>query len=137
MQRKLLFAFLLTLTSAVAAQAQSTQAQVARGKYIVEKVTLCGDCHTPMTDKGEPDMAHWLQGAMLNFQPIRPVPEWSNATPAIAGLPGWTDADAVKFLQTGVTRTGKPARPPMPAYRLNKEDAEAVVAYLKSLKRKP
>ena len=53
--------------------------------------------------------------------------------PNIAGLPGWETADAVKFLMTGTAFNGLPARPPVPQYRMNKQDAEAVVAYLGSL----
>jgi hypothetical protein len=48
-------------------------------------------------------------------------------------LDGWAEADAVKFLERGLDRDGKPANPPMPEYRMSHRDAEAVVAYLKSL----
>ena len=55
--------------------------------------------------------------------------------PPIAGLPSYAnDADAVKFFETGLTANGKPAQPPMPPFRLNHDDAVAVVAYLRSLK---
>ena len=36
---------------------------------------------------------------------------------------------------TGVSRLGKELDPPMPQFRLTREDAEAVLAYLKSLGR--
>ncbi len=45
------------------------------------------------------------------------------------------DEAAVKFLETGTNAMGKTALPPMPQFRLNHEDAVAVVAYLRSLKR--
>src|ERR1700733_441928 len=32
---------------------------VARGKYIVEGVARCGDCHTPSGTDGRLDRAHW------------------------------------------------------------------------------
>src|ERR1700733_7730124 len=32
---------------------------VARGKYIVEGVAMCGQCHTPNDAGGVPDRAHW------------------------------------------------------------------------------
>lgn len=38
-----------------------------------------------------------------------------------------------RFLQTGLTPSGKQPQPPMPAYRFNRRDAEAVVEYLKTL----
>ena len=46
-----------------------------------------------------------------------------------------TDAAALKFLETGTNSVGKLAMAPMPQFRLNHEDATAVVAYLRSLKR--
>ena len=51
----------------------------------------------------------------------------------IAGLPGWEHEAAVKFFMTGIAYNGLPARPPMPQYRYDRQDAEAIVAYLKSL----
>ena len=123
------------IASAVSLPAQTNAAQVARGKYVVESVGLCGDCHTAHNERGEPDRARWLQGAPLDFQPIHPIPMWTSVALPIAGLPaGWTDADMIKFLQTGIRRDGTPPRPPMPAYRLNQADAGAVTAYLKSLR---
>ena len=40
-------------------------------------------------------------------------------------------------MQTGITRNGNPPRRPMPQYRMRHDDAEAIVAYLKSLKTGP
>jgi mono/diheme cytochrome c family protein len=111
----------------------TSAAQVARGKYLVEQVGLCGDCHTPRGDKGEPIKEQWLKGATLDFKPIAPVPVWAEKAPAIAGLPGWENDAAIKFLTTGVAYNGLPGRPPMPQYRFNVQDAQAIVAYLKSL----
>jgi hypothetical protein len=106
---------------------------LARGKYLVEQVGLCGDCHTPRNEKGEPIQEQWLQGATLDFKPIVPMPVWADKAPVIAGLPGWEKEAAIKFLMTGFAYNGLPGRPPMPQYRFNQTDAEAIVAYLKSL----
>lgn len=111
----------------------ASSAKVGHGKYIVESVGMCGDCHTAVNEKGEPIPGKMLKGAALHFKPLDPVPNWADKAPKIAGLPGWTEADAVKFLMTGVAYNGLPGRPPMPRYRMNREDAEAVVAYLMSL----
>ncbi len=127
--------FMSTLAAAAPGVAQGpTASQIAHGKYLVEEVAKCGDCHTPRTETGQLDQAHWLQGAMLDFQPTAPVPGWVSRSPNIAGLPGWKDADAIKFFETGLTRSGKPANPPMPDFHLKHEDAVDVVMYLKSLK---
>jgi mono/diheme cytochrome c family protein len=111
----------------------SSEKQVALGKYLVERIGACSDCHTPMNEKGEPLMAKHLQGAQLFFKPLVPVPNWADKSANIAGLPGWTDNDAIKFFMTGLAANGLPARPPMPQYRYSPQDAKAVVAYLRSL----
>jgi mono/diheme cytochrome c family protein len=130
------FAVLLVVvvTSAFSSSASPAQAaKVARGKYIVEGMGMCNDCHTPHGEKGELVAGKLLQGATLPFKPLVPMPVWADTTPSIAGLPGWTNQQAVRFLMTGVAYNGLPGRPPMPQYRMNKQDAEAVVAYLRSL----
>ena len=111
----------------------SSTASVARGKYLVESVALCGDCHTPRSPKGEPIQEQWLKGAPLGFQPIVPMPVWADKAPNIAGLPGWEKDTAIRFLMTGIASNNLPPRPPMPSYRFNVQDAQAIVAYLKSL----
>lgn len=114
--------------------ASDPQAQkIARGKYLVENVGMCTDCHTPRNDKGELDQTRWLQGGPHGFVTNPPTPNWAAAAPWIAGLPNISEADAVQLLKTGSTTKGVTKRPPMPPFRFSHEDAEAVVAYLKSL----
>src|SRR5271167_5276645 len=38
---------------------------VARGKYLVESVAVCGQCHTPTDGNGNPDRSRWLQGSSV------------------------------------------------------------------------
>jgi hypothetical protein len=126
----------LCVVSALNGQQKSSSAsaaKVARGKYLVEDVALCGDCHTPRDEKGEFVKDQHLRGTVLDFKPSAPVPVWADKSPNIAGLPGWDKDAAIRFLMTGVAYNGLPARPPMPQYRFNRQDAEAIVAYLKSL----
>jgi mono/diheme cytochrome c family protein len=125
---------LVVIGSALSSPAVPAEAaNVTRGKYLVEQVALCGDCHTPHNEKGEALKAKGMKGASLTFKPAVPIPIWADKAPNIAGLPGWEDDAAVKFFMTGIAYNDLPARPPMPQYRFNKQDAEAVVAYLKSL----
>lgn len=112
----------------------ASKAQIAHGEYLVKGVGECSDCHTPMNEKGEPISGKWLQGSKLTFGPLAPMPAWAGTAPGIAGLPGWTTQQAVHLLMTGLDRSGRRLRPPMPQFRMNHSDAEAVVAYLKSLK---
>jgi len=122
--------FVIGLASFAAAPPPS---KIARGKYLVDGIARCGDCHTPHNQKGEEIASQNLRGAPLVFKPTVPMPMFADKAPNIAGLPGWEDDAAVKFLMTGIAYNEMPARPPMPQYRLNREDAEAVVEYLKSL----
>ena len=105
----------------------------ARGKYLVENVAMCGQCHTPTDNNGNPDRTQWLQGAPVPWLPSTPDPKWPLKAPRIGGTPPANDADMIKLLTTGVWTTGNRLRSPMPQFRMNRSDAEAVVAYLKSL----
>ena len=105
---------------------------LARGKYLVENVGMCADCHSPMGPTG-PDPARFLAGAELIFAPTVPVPNWTATAPAIAGLPSLEDDEAIALLTTGALPNGTTMRPPMPRFRLSRDDATAVVAYLRSL----
>jgi mono/diheme cytochrome c family protein len=108
-------------------------ATLAHGKYLVENVAGCNDCHSPHNEKGEVIQEKYLQGTPLSFKPAVPMPVWADTAPNIAGLPGWDKDAAIKFLMTGIAYNGLPARPPMPQYRLHQQDAVAIVEYLKSL----
>jgi mono/diheme cytochrome c family protein len=109
-------------------------ALIARGKYLVGAAGQCGDCHTPSDKKGRPIASQALQGAPILFKPTVPVPNWAEASMPIAGLPSMpTEEEAITFFMTGKHSDGRMAAPPMPQYRFNRKDAEAIVAYLKSL----
>src|ERR1700692_3780996 len=112
---------------------KSSTGNVARGKYIVESVAVCGQCHTPRDSEGNPDRSRWLQGSSLPFAPSKPDPDWPISAPRIGGNSPANDADMVKLLTTGIWTTGGRLRFPMPRFRLEPKDAEAVVAYLKSV----
>jgi mono/diheme cytochrome c family protein len=106
---------------------------VKRGEYLVNGVGLCADCHTPRDAKGAWRKDKWLMGSTLDFAPKEPMPIWQGVAPYIAGLPTYTDDQAVTLFTTGVGKDGHPLRPPMPLYRLSAADAKAVIAYLRSL----
>jgi len=110
---------------------------VARGKYIVDGVAMCTQCHTPRTNSGTLDTTQWLQGAPLWLNPAKPVSDWPLKAPRLAGLIPGSDDDMIRLLTTGIWRNGQPLRPPMPQFRMTRQDAAAVVAYLKSLPMSP
>lgn len=106
---------------------------VARGKYLVEGVAMCGECHTPRNSSGGLDRSRWLQGSPMQWGPSGGGSNWPLIAPRIGGNPPATDADMIKLLTTGVWTTGKPLRLPMMPFRMSAADAKAVVAYLRSL----
>lgn len=111
---------------------------VARGAYLVG-ILGCGDCHTAGTMAGKPDMARRLGGSDVGWQvPGLGVFVGSNLTPdRQTGLGGWTDAEIVTALRTGVRPDGRQLAPVMPYMgysQMNDADAAAIVAYLRSLK---
>ncbi len=119
--------------------AQSNASKVEFGRYLAEEVGKCADCHTPKNEKGELDRTKWMKGRVMEIQPIETMKDWHKTSPDIT--PGgrlWTrwggEAAMVKYLTTGLTPKGTLAGPPMPAYKMKREDAEAIVEYLKTLK---
>lgn len=129
MQRCLL-AVLLCLAVPTTAGAQS----IARGKYIVERVGMCDDCHTPRDATGRLIAERKLKGAPIAFRPMQEMP-WADQAPALARLPAYySPKQLAEFLRTGKRPDGSTPRPPMPPYRLSKEDAWSVVDYLRTLK---
>lgn len=137
--RKLCFAVILIIVCVTILAAQATKrhttsaALIGRGKYLVECTSMCNDCHSPHNEKGEVIEAQRLKGAPLDFKPVVPIPVWADKAVNLVGLPGWEKDAAIKFFMTGLAANGLPARPPMPQYRFNERDAEAIVAYLQSL----
>ena len=107
---------------------------VSRGKYIVEDVAMCVECHTPRDDRGRLIEGENLKGAPVPVKPPEyPQIKWAPRAPAIAGMIGYTEQEGVRLLTSGETRDGRVPDPPMPPFRMSVRDAEAVVAYLKSL----
>jgi len=137
------FAFALALTTALLGVSSNRAnaadaAQIARGKYLVA-VIGCGDCHTPGTFLGKPDMTHFLGGSDVGFGiPGRGVFVAPNLTPdKETGLGTWTTKQIVTALTTGKRPDGRVLAPIMPWQdfaHLKRWDAFAIAAYLKSLK---
>jgi mono/diheme cytochrome c family protein len=112
----------------------SASGDVARGKYLVENVAMCGQCHTPRDDNGALDQHRALQGAPVLWVPASGADSnWPLQAPRIGGTPPASDVDMVKLLTTGIWITGQPLRLPMMPFRMSEGDAKAVVAYLRAL----
>jgi len=142
MQIRTIAAVLIAATASLALSQRPAHAadstRVPRGKYLVE-IMSCTDCHTPGNFLGHPDMARYLGGSDVGFFiPGLGVFVGRNLTPdKETGLGGWTRAQIVAAFTTGKRPDGRQLAPIMPyeAYgKLTKADANAIAAYLQSLK---
>ena len=112
-------------------------AVLARGKYLVEELARCQECHTARTATGEMDKTKWLKGGALDTKPVAEIPKWHATAPDITSTSAlwtrWGMDGMVKFLETAKNPRGGGADRPMPAYQMQHDDAVAIAAYLKSL----
>jgi mono/diheme cytochrome c family protein len=134
------FSFVIRTQAAQRGKA-SRSALIGRGKYIVDGVAMCGDCHTPRLPTGAADASQYLRGADLEFKPVREILQWAERAPDITaeGLKEYSVESLIKVLKGKTDQKGQPMpifKPPMPPYRLKDDDAKAVAMYLKSLKPK-
>lgn len=133
--RSMLFILFACVAIAGTEARVSSRPSLARGKYIVDHVAMCVQCHTPRNESGDLLADRYLEGAPVPVPaPPYPTIDWALKAPAIAGLIGYTEEEGIRLLTKGVTRDGRVPNPPMPAFRLTPEDAKAVVEYLQSLK---
>jgi mono/diheme cytochrome c family protein len=122
-----------------AAAAQKTAAQapaqsnVEHGRYLVEDVAMCEECHTPRDANGNLDETRRLQGAQIWITPVHADANWAYNAPPLAGFGGYTDEQGADVLEKGVGPNGETIRRPMHIYHMNHGDAQAIIAYLRSL----
>lgn len=117
----------------VASPPRSQAELVRHGEYLVHHVAMCVQCHSPRDQDGRLIERRLLQGAPMPLKTPWRNRDWAFECPDIAGLPGWSVEDAVELLMTGKAPRGYTPRAPMPPFRMSREDASAVVAYLKTL----
>jgi hypothetical protein len=67
--------------------------------------------------------------------PVKPIQNWADRAPALAGFPSFTEEEGERILEKGMGPEGETLRPPMHIYHMKPEDAKAIIAYLKSLPR--
>jgi mono/diheme cytochrome c family protein len=112
--------------------------QAGRGKYLTEKVAQCQECHTQRLVTGQLDRSAWLKGGTLDLSREKVPPKSSIVTPDITSggalWKGWGERGMLQFLETARNPEGRIAAAPMPPYKLRLDDAEAIVAYLESLR---
>ena len=104
------------------------------GRYLVEAVGHCAECHTPRNRFGGPRLQLWLAGG--------PSPEGEgtvpNITPHADGLKSWSERYIVRYLTSGFTPEydtvgGSMTEVQENLARLPEKDRRAVAAYLKAI----
>ena len=139
MKHALRLGFLIGIASCAAAGRSqddgsgSPETRIERGRYLAHEVAMCVQCHTPRREDGSLETLKLFDGAPVPLASPFPQSPWTFRAPHIRGLPGYTEEDGIRLLSEGITRNGTPPSPPMPPFRMSRADAEAVVAYLKSL----
>ena len=128
-------------TVAAFSSAVHSETPVERGRYLVNTVMACGNCHTPKGSDGIPIAGKELSGGAAFYVPPFAATA-ANITPdRDTGIGTWSDEDIKRALITGLRPEharlpGAPLAAIMPAnfYKaLTAEDLDAVVAYLRSI----
>jgi mono/diheme cytochrome c family protein len=101
----------------------------SRGRYLVEALGHCGECHTPRNLLGGLQLSRWLSGA--------PNPSGRGRIPNITpGKLDWIESDIAEYLRSGFTPSYDTAGAEMVdvienTSRLPESDRLAIAAYLK------
>jgi mono/diheme cytochrome c family protein len=118
--------------------AQAPKSGIERGRYLLEHVSLCGDCHTPRNSIGVANRSLYLAGAGEKIGPLgQAVP---NITPdKETGIGEWKREDIAELLLSGTKPDldnvqGLMAEVVEHGYKnMSKQDALAIADYLKSI----
>ena len=111
-----------------------SETQLLRGRYLVEALGHCGECHTPRNLLGGMKTDQWLAGG--------PSPDGKgripNITPHEDGIGGWSENDIAYYLESGFTPDYDSAGGSMVSVvenmaKLSEEDRLAIAAYLKAV----
>ena len=120
---------------------ETTEARLARGKYLYHNLAACVDCHSgrDFTRFGGPEIPGTV-GQGFVFPPELGLPGnvvAPNITPdKETGIGNWTDGEKIRAIREGISRDGRVLFPMMPyaGFRsMSDEDVYSLVAYLNSL----
>ena len=120
---------------------QAPKSGIERGRYLVNHVSICGDCHTPRNSIGVPNRSQYLAGASAKDGPLGE--EVPNITPdKETGIGDWKREDIAELLITGTKPDFDNVQGLMyeviqgtpHGYKdMRREDALAIADYLKSV----
>jgi len=133
--RKVTASLVCALMAGMAIGAARAETRLERGRYLMQAVVACGNCHTPQGPNG-PMPGMELAGG-VDFQDTGFTAYSANITPDKAtGIGRWTDAQIITAIREGKRPDGRLIGPPMPIGRyrgISDSDVRAIVAYLRSV----
>jgi mono/diheme cytochrome c family protein len=120
---------LLFLTDALPASSNGSSATWQRGRYLVDVLGHCGECHTPRGLLGEMELSRPLAGFALG-RVLAP-----DITPAGLASRGWTGPSLGTYLGRGIARQGSAFAEMheviiLSTRNLTADDTTAMVTYL-------
>ncbi len=129
-----LFGGVLLCTAMTPALAQTA---LERGRYLVEGILTCGNCHTPKGPKGEPVQERRHAGGSIEWDtPAFHVRGTNITRDRETGIGSWSAEDIKRAIVHGVRPNGVQLAPIMPSafYKVfTPGDLDAVVTYMLSL----
>jgi cytochrome c len=132
--------FIAATLAPSAAKGSSEGATLEQGKYLVESVTICFECHSERDfsepgwpiPEGRVGSGRILWGEGSPNQVIAP-----NITPDKAtGIGDWSDEDIVRAVRDGIGKRGTFLNPEMPSryfHSLGDVEMHSIVLYLRSI----
>lgn len=129
----------MAIAFALAATVTAVQAQapVERGKYLVNTIMTCQNCHTPKGERGAPIYERDLSSGLSWDEPPFKVTASNITQDKETGIGAWTDEQIKTALRKGERPNGVHLAAIMPYdfYEiLTDRDLNAIVAYLRTVK---
>jgi mono/diheme cytochrome c family protein len=131
--------FLPSVGKAPEITVDKSAANIERGKYLANHVSVCMDCHSTRdwsVFSGPPIAGTEGKGGETFDQKLGFPGKFvaNNITPY--HLSSWTDGEIFRAITTGVSKNGRALFPIMPYHnfgKLDKKDVEAIIAYIRSI----
>jgi mono/diheme cytochrome c family protein len=122
----------------VALEAPALAVSVERGRYLVQGLGHCNECHGGRNTWGSPDIKQRLGGAVMPGLPWYAPPLQGTGSGHRSALDGWSDDDLALFLMTGRNDLAVASGPMAEVVHhstqyLRTQDAQSMAKYLLSL----
>jgi hypothetical protein len=110
---------------------------VALASACFAAIAHCMECHARRPDGTQDYQSWWGKGGFVFSGPWGVVAASNITSHPRAGVGAWTDAQLKRSLTHGVSRDGRPFKPPMARQeffsRMTDADLDAIVAWMRAL----